>query len=125
MSTLLIFAFVCIISLGCTEHNSSSDYGEQTSSAEADTLLKWKEYFQSSSDGLWEDSCQYNLVITRIHEFGGEEDLNPIFYKPGFVHMMGDTLLITDEATQSLVCMDTTGTLLWKFGEAGEGPGLL
>lgn len=88
-----------------------------------DTLQKWEEYMESSADGLWEDSAQYVLDIERIHVFGGEENPNPPFYDPLFVHVIGDTLLISDEATQSLVCMDTTGTVLWKFGERGEGPG--
>lgn len=78
---------------------------------------------ESSSDGLWEDSGQYSFSLEKIHTFGGEFHPDPPFYKPWFIEMIGDTLLIVDDATQSLVCMDTTGTLFWKFGEAGEGPG--
>ncbi|PIE51082.1 hypothetical protein CSA37_01250 [Candidatus Fermentibacteria bacterium] len=78
---------------------------------------------ESSSDGLWEDSSQYNLNITRLHHFGGEDDPNPQFYYPVFVKVEGDTIFVTDAALQSLICIDSTGSVLWTFGEAGEGPG--
>lgn len=122
MNKYISITVFVIATLGCSERNSSYAANCNESAAK-DTLFKWESYFQSSAIGLWEDSAEYDLSITRVHAFGGEDDLTPIFYKPGFVHVMGDTLLITDEATQSLVCMDTTGTLLWKFGESGEGPG--
>lgn len=116
ISTIIVFA--------CSEGaNHEADSSIDSVQAFQDTMLKWEHYMESSSEGLWEDSAQYDLEIERIHTFGGEDDLNPPFYKPLFVHIIGDTLLITDEATQSLVCMDTTGTVLWKFGESGEGPG--
>ncbi len=78
---------------------------------------------ESSDDGLWEDSVRYTLHIEKIHTFGGEDNPFPPFYDPLFVELIGDTLLISDQATQTLVCMDSTGTVLWKFGERGEGPG--
>ena len=116
VSTIIVFA--------CSE-NSTREVNSGVDSMQAfqDTMMKWEQYMESSSEGLWEDSTEYNLEIERIHTFGGEDVQNPAFYDPTFVHITGDTLLITDRATQSLVCMDTTGTVLWKFGESGEGPG--
>ena len=113
-----------IIVLACSESAThEADSSIDSVQAFQDTMMKWEHYMESSSEGFWEDSTQYDLEIERIHTFGGEDDPNPPFYKPYFVHIVGDTLLITDDATQSLVCMDTTGTVLWKFGESGEGPG--
>jgi hypothetical protein len=116
---------IVISAIACSfEQTPISDHSTTVNnSAFQDTILKWTTYFESSSDGLWEDSMNYGFDIIKVHEFGGEYDTNPIFFNPQFVHVIGDTLLITDTATQSLVCMDTTGTLLWKFGESGEGPG--
>ncbi len=110
--------------LGCSESSTcNTEIYADSVLAFQDTLRKWELYMESSSDGLWEDSVQYNLEIERVHSFGGEYDPNPQFYKPAFIRVFSDTLLISDIATQSLICMDTTGTVLWKFGESGEGPG--
>ncbi len=124
-SKLVVFA--AIVFLTSCNADSNQDVVQETpsniSAAFQDTLQKWEDYMESSAVGLWEDSMQYDLQIERIHTFGGEDHPNPPFFDPLFVHVIGDTLIITDEATQSLVCMDTTGTILWRFGEGGEGPG--
>ncbi len=114
-----------LLSLACTPEEEIILVTEPVTEETAlqDTIAKWEDYMESSAEGLWEDSVQYQLEIERIHTFGGEYEANPPFYDPLFVHVTGDTLIVTDEVTQSLVCMDTTGTVFWRFGEGGEGPG--
>ena len=124
-SLICIIGLVSVIIVFACSENSTREVNLGVDSVQAfqDTMMKWEHYMESSSEGLWEDSTQYALEIERIHTFGGEDNPNPQFYRPYFVHIVGDTLLISDDATQTLVCMDTTGVVLWKFGEAGEGPG--
>jgi hypothetical protein len=90
-----------------------------------DTLIEWQNYLQSSAQGIWEDSSQHDIQTTRLHSFGGEEDLNPIFFDPIFIDVSGDTIVVADRANDTVVCFDSTGALLWKYGGAGEGPGFL
>jgi len=123
-SLRIVLLISAISSLACSQSSGGREC-LYTDSSEAfqDTLQKWEKYMESSSEGLWEDSTKYDIKIERIHIFGGEDNPIPQFYDPLFVHVAGDTLFVTDRATQSLVCMDTTGTVLWRFGESGEGPG--
>jgi hypothetical protein len=116
--TLSLFCFACLES-DSTELSILPDSFQMLQ----DTLVKWENYMESSADGLWEDSSQYSFSLERIHTFGGEYHPDPPFYKPWFMGMIGDSILVVDDATQSIVCMDTSGTVLWEFGEAGEGPG--
>lgn len=123
-STMLIAGFCITVALlpgGCRTNGETTQVNQRT--AWQDTVLKWEQYMESSAEGLWEDSVRYELEIERLHLFGGEDNPAPPFFDPLFVHVSGDTLFVTDEASQSLVCMDTTGTVLWRFGESGEGPG--
>ncbi len=121
--TILLLCILLLTSCSVSEEDNSLLVAEDSTSLMQDTLQKWEDYMESSATGLWEDSIQYDLHFEGIHSFGGEYHPNPPFFDPLFVHLTGDTLIVTDEATQSLVCMDTTGTILWKFGEGGEGPG--
>ena len=66
-------------------------------------LSKWKLYAESSDDGLWEGDSAHYLLFDRVAILGDEENLTPPFYNARYLHTMGDTLLITDEATQELV----------------------
>ncbi len=123
-SALLLSCFACSSSNDQLEpHTSEVTTRVDTTAAFQDTVTKWELYMESSDEGLWEDSAQYTLHIEKIHTFGGEDNPFPPFYDPLFVELVNDTLLISDQSTQTLVCMDTTGTVLWKFGERGEGPG--
>jgi hypothetical protein len=125
MKLLIVLISIYINIIACNSSSGSEDVVSISDSLSAlhDTLDKWESYMESSSDGIWEDSIQYSFELERTTQLGGEYCANPPFYNPWFVVMTGDTLLVVDEATQSLVCMDTTGTVFWKFGEAGEGPG--
>ncbi len=96
ISSILVFA--------CSESAThEADSSIDSVQAFQDTMLKWEHYMESSSEGLWEDSVQYDLEIERIHSFGGEDNPNPQFYRPYFVHIIGDTLLITDDATVTML----------------------
>lgn len=92
-------------------------------SAVEDTLLKWQTYMESSAIGLWEGREDHRVVIDRRWEIGSDELAEPLFYDGYFIDTSGDTIVIADLATQSLVCIDSTGALLWRAGGEGEGPG--
>ncbi|MCK5132926.1 MAG: hypothetical protein KAR40_12325 [Candidatus Sabulitectum sp.] len=55
--------------------------------------------------------------------YGGEEDIMPPFYTADYFSISGDSIFVSDDAVQTLVCMTLDGTVQWKAGELGEGPG--
>ncbi|MCK5036238.1 MAG: hypothetical protein KAS73_10125 [Candidatus Sabulitectum sp.] len=88
-----------------------------------DTLEKWSEWAMRTDEGLWEDEADNSVNLELICTYGGESMMNPPFFKVNSMHLSGDTLFITDQAQEALICMDLEGTVLWQYGEAGEGPG--
>ncbi len=119
-------AMLCILLLSALLPVSCSDPEQmsvRTDSALDDTLRKWQEYMESSAEGLWEGQEDHRIVVERRWDIGFDELAEPLFYDGYFIDASGDTIVIADRATQSLVCIDTTGALLWRAGEEGEGPG--
>ncbi|MCD4775388.1 MAG: hypothetical protein K8S15_04965 [Candidatus Aegiribacteria sp.] len=123
--TILVFSIAIVLSCGNepdTISTGNHEY-EVRNGISLDTLLKWKLYAESSDDGLWEGDSAHYILFDRVAILGDEEDSTPPFYNALYLHTMGDTLLIADQATQELVCMRPNGEMLWKAGESGEGPG--
>lgn len=103
--------------------NVNYDVYQQNTGLPLDTLRKWNTYVQSSDTGLWENNPEHSLIFERVAVFGGEDDLSPPFFDPLFIHVISDTMMIADAATQELVCMGSNGEVFWKAGDSGEGPG--
>lgn len=126
MSAVLLFSLVLQIS--CGDEPSASvaavptEY-ELSNGVSLDTLSKWKLHAESSDEGLWEGDSTHYLLFDRVSVLGGEEDITPPFYYALYFHVTGDTILLADRSTQELVCMLSSGEILWKAGESGEGPG--
>ncbi len=131
MNSLILIISILVLSMlfSCEEDRDeaqgarSYDEYEQNTGIPLDTLEKWTAYVQSSDEGLWEDDPDHSLILGRVAALGGENDLSPPFYDPLYIHVISDTLLIADQATQELVCMNSSGELFWKAGDIGEGPG--
>jgi len=112
LSPLLLLAFV--FGLCCCDSNEKSKYSG---------LDSWREWAESSGSGLWLDQNHRILVYERVRVIGGESETQPIIFDAYRVATKGDSLLVTDRAQQCLVCLDSLGNVLWRFGEPGEGPG--
>jgi hypothetical protein len=106
-----------------TSCSSQQETPVATYGASQDTITKWVEYAESSSEGLWEDLPEHDILVEHVRTFGGEEDLVPPFYTADFIDVSGDTLFVADECSQTLVCMGLDGNVFWTIGGPGEGPG--
>lgn len=123
---VIVLAFCLLISC----HNesdlreiSTQDIQSSRYLCHPDTLGKWSRWAMRTDEGLWEDDETRAINLELICTYGGEDMMNPPFYKVNSMHLTGDTLLITDQAQEALICIDLDGTVLWQYGEEGEGPG--
>ena len=89
----------------------------------ATTMQEWKEWAESSDEGLWEGDNSHSIVLEHLYTFGGEDDVNTYFFYPEAFAVKGDTVFVSDGSTQKLVCFNLSGELLWSTEGAGEGPG--
>ncbi|PIE51864.1 hypothetical protein CSA37_09480 [Candidatus Fermentibacteria bacterium] len=55
--------------------------------------------------------------------YGGEEDIEPAFFTADYFTVSGDSLFVSDDPGQRLVCLTLDGVLRWRAGGLGEGPG--
>jgi len=126
-----IFALIYLIvalsmSLSCTDQKGK-DNDEIIVSASLelspDTLIKWKLHSESSSEGLWENQDIHSVSLERIATYGGEEDLEPPFFTADYFSVSGDSIFVSDDPGQRLVCLTLDGEVQWRAGEVGEGPG--
>ena len=88
-----------------------------------DTLEKWRQWAMRTDEGLWENDPAHNVRLELVKTYGGEEEIEPPFYRINWVHVSGDTIFISDQAQEALICMGMDGSVYWKYGEPGEGPG--
>lgn len=87
-----------------------------------DTLQKWSKWAMRTDDGLWENAAGHDVRLRLICTYGGEDMMDLPFYKADAIHLAGDTLFVSDQAQEALICMDLDGSVLWRYGEEGEGP---
>ncbi|MCK5133126.1 MAG: hypothetical protein KAR40_13350 [Candidatus Sabulitectum sp.] len=126
--TITIIALV-FFSIACGEKenaniDSAHENAEVSDNGVSITIIdEWTEYLQSSDDGLWEDSTEHTLSYRYLGHLYDEEDLDIPVYSPFALCCYSDTIFITDVATKQIVAMDDEGSVLWKAGGAGEGPG--
>ncbi|PIE52498.1 hypothetical protein CSA37_06845 [Candidatus Fermentibacteria bacterium] len=119
----LFFASLCLLILiSC---GSGSPSVEDTSAPDSISLVieEWKNWAESSDDGLWEGDSSHSLTISLLKSYGGPDDIDPPFYYPEGLAVAGDTVFITDNNTQKLVAIDESGEVLWETEGLGEGPG--
>jgi len=122
LTALIVAAF----QLSCVSSDSEESrtfYWNQDSVAFQDTVSKWEAFAESSSEGIWEGNSNHDLSFQWIDVYGGEEDIDPAFYTADYFTVSGDSLFISDDPGQRLVCMTLDGTVRWRAGELGEGPG--
>ncbi|MCD4707625.1 MAG: hypothetical protein K8S62_07780 [Candidatus Sabulitectum sp.] len=125
----ILISFAVMISLSCTDTNgkfqtntTGESQGDSTSSDEGITS-EWREYLQSSDDGLWEDIEEHFISYNPGGYFTDPEAMAPMVYKPYSICTAGDTVFVADAGTQEIVALTNEGELIWKVGGAGEGPG--
>ncbi len=87
-----------------------------------DTVLAWVRYAESSQEGLWETRDSHPLLFVPSDTLGGEA-IDPPFYDPYAFCVSGDTVFLADQGAFEIVALDTSGAVLWRAGEQGEGPG--
>lgn len=121
VSERILLVLMLTIYVSCDETVPTQD----SSSDSCSIVTEWQSYLESSESGEWEGIEEHDLVVTRLHTFGGENDLSPLFFDPIFIDVSGDTIIVADRANDTIVCFDSTGALLWKYGGSGEGPGFL
>ncbi len=107
-------------SFGCGNYQPD-ETATETTVVMADSVSNWIEWAEESGNGLWEDDS-HRFVLSESSVYGGQE-IPPFFNVEGFC-FKGDTMFVSDPADQSLAAVSlTTGELIWKAGEQGEGPG--
>ena len=104
---------------------STPDIAEDSSSIGVSVAIinEWTEYMQSSDIGLWEDNLEHTISYRYLGHLYDEEDLDIPVYSPFAVCCYSDTIFVTDASTKQIVAMDSEGSVLWKAGGQGEGPG--
>ena len=123
--TLQIILLIPVILSGCGGNQPSATTApvniEDTTTVLTDSVARWVEWAEESGDGLWEDES-HRFVLSESVVYGGQE-MPPFFNVEGFC-FKGDTMFVSDPADQSIAAVSlTSGELLWKAGEQGEGPG--
>jgi len=124
--TIIALVFFSIACGGKENANIDSDHeNAEVSDNEVNITIidEWTEYLQSSDNGLWEDSTEHTLSYRYLGHLYDEEDLDIPVYSPFAVCCYSDTIFVTDAATKQIIAMDDEGSVLWKAGGEGEGPG--
>ncbi len=117
ISVILLIILAC----GGVDEDFSVDGGDVSS---VDSVsAEWVEYLQSSDEGLWENSSEHLLNYQYSGNLTDPEAVDLIVYKPYAFCTSGDTVFVTDVATQEIVALNSAGELLWKAGGEGEAPG--
>ncbi len=86
-------------------------------------INEWTEFLQSSDSGLWENNSEHINSYRNLGNLYDEEGLDIPVYSPFAVSCYADTIFVTDAGTKQIVAMDSEGSVLWKAGGEGEGPG--
>lgn len=124
--TLFTIAFLALFS--CSSESRREISNELVSSGIASiacdsTSYAWKAFLESSDDGLWEGDNEHFVSYNNIILITDPEAVRPVVYNPFAICSFGDTIYISDAATQKILAIDKTGNLLWEAGGHGEGPG--
>ena len=115
-----IVTFIFLISCGYEE---SSVESVTNIDSLALVVQEWKEWAESSDDGLWEGDSSHRIESEQLYTFGGENDVSPPFFYPEAFAVKGDTIFVSDGSTQKLVAFNLSGEILWATAGIGEGPG--
>lgn len=118
-------AMLCFLMLfaGCVQSDQSVN--ENALNSDAQVLVEWKEWAESTDEGLWEDDLEHQVHFEHITQLGGEVDEgSPLFTYVESFCVQGDTIFITDSAKEEVIAVTSSGEILWSIGGPGEGPGL-
>ena len=126
----LVVLFLSFMTISCSSNSSEIDESTLSSSSLdssnslGDAIIhEWVSYLQSSDQGLWEESANSILFYRNDGPFIDEELPEPAIYRPYAVCSFEDTVYVTDTAKYQIVALDGNGSVLWKAGGEGEGPG--
>ncbi|PIE52961.1 hypothetical protein CSA37_03335 [Candidatus Fermentibacteria bacterium] len=86
-------------------------------------MNEWKDWAEGSDTGLWVNDSLHRVSVCEIARYGGDESMNPPFYKPEALDVCGDMIYIADGGTQKLVAINHNGEVVWETEGIGEGPG--
>ena len=113
----VLFLFAC--------DNAQKQQNETPSQSDYVTEIttQWKLWTERTAEGLWEGDSKHSVELCLVDTIYGESEDEIAFYTCTEFACSGDTLFIIDHATEQLVCMGLDGSVFWKYGEPGEGPG--
>jgi len=113
----VLFLFAC--------DNAQNQQNETLSQPDSVTEIstQWKLWSERTAEGLWEGDPEHSVELCLVDTIYGESAYGIAFYICTEFVCSGDTLFIIDHATEQLVCMGLNGSVFWKYGEPGEGPG--
>ncbi len=123
MSSLLFLGFACAEEENAIEAGLVDAEILSSSGVSPSVVDDWVEYFQSSDNGLWEDSVEHHLSYREMGHLYDEDNIDVPVYSPFAVCCYSDTIFVTDAITKEIVALDIDGNVLWKTGGEGEGPG--
>lgn len=75
-----------------------------------------------SVDGSWIGQPEHSIKPTLLRVLIGVEEVSHPFFKAVCLVVNGDRICVSDAATQQLVALSDTGTVIWKFDDPGEAP---
>ena len=103
------------VSCGSSENHGSQPIADDVRVTDTDPELEiaaeWKEYFESSDDGLWENVSEHSLSYRYAGQFGVDNGLEPAVYAPVALCASGDTVFVTDSGTMQIVALDSEGNV--------------
>lgn len=91
--------------------------------SDSKTVVQWKQWSERTANGLWEGDQDHSIGVSPVDTIIGVGTENAKFFTCLDFTIASDTLFIIDDTKEQLVCMGIDGTVYWRYGEPGEGPG--
>jgi hypothetical protein len=123
MFYFFVFILIASLSFSCNAEQKTMEIIDSTDSLSI-VMNEWKDWAESSADGLWENDSSHMVTLDLLHVYGGPEEVDPPFFYPEAFTVQGDTFFVSDGGAQKLVVFNSQGEILWSTEGPGEGPGL-
>jgi hypothetical protein len=123
MFYFFVFILIASLSFSCNAEQNTMEIIDSTDSLSI-VMNEWKDWAESSADGLWENDSSHMVTLDLLHVYGGPEEVDPPFFYPEAFTVQGDTFFVSDGGAQKLVVFNSQGEILWSTEGPGEGPGL-
>lgn len=124
---------ICVLTIsilsmvfGCGSDENSAPLAEQHQSEgcmSSEMLLEWKMYLESTDDGLWEGDSHKSVVYNSTAQYCDTSGQVLEVFRPSSFCEYDDNVYIADAATFQIIACDSNGSVLWRTGGRGEGPG--